>query len=71
MLVPLDPKKQYYVVKNNYWHTVWNAETQLYHTYVDEQWAMSNPELDFKEASTRIGNAEIASNKTTYSEGEN
>lgn len=67
---PLDPKKQYYVVKNNYWHTVWDAEKQLYHTYVDEQWAMSNPELDFEEASTRIGNAEIASNNIIYPDGE-
>lgn len=60
---PLDPKKQYYVVKNNYWHTVWNPEEQLYHTYIDEQWARSNPELSFEEASTRIGDAEVAGNE--------
>lgn len=60
---PLDPKKQYYVVKNNYWHTVWDPEKQLYHTYVDEQYAMSNPELNFEEASTRIGDAEVAGNE--------
>lgn len=58
----LDPKKQYYVVKNNYWHTTWDPETQTYTTYIDEQWAMSNPELNFDEASTRLGNAEVAGN---------
>lgn len=63
---PLDPKKQYYVVKNNYWHTTWDPEKQLYHTYIDEQWAMSNPENTFDEASTRIGNAEVAGNETKY-----
>lgn len=71
---PLDPKKQYYVVKNNYWHTTWDPETQLYHVYIDEQWAMSNPELTLDEASTRTGNAEVAANETKYtpeSESEN
>lgn len=58
----LDPNKQYYVVPNNYWHTSWDPEKQLYHTYVDEQWAMSNPEYTYDKASTRIGNAEVASN---------
>lgn len=58
----LDPKKQYYVVKNNYWHTTWDPEKQLYHTYIDEQYALSNPEREFNEASTRLGNAEVASN---------
>lgn len=60
---PLDPKKQYYVVKNNYWHTSWDPKEQKYHTYIDEQWAMSNPELEFEEASTRLGAAEVAGNE--------
>lgn len=67
---PLDPMKQYYIVKNNYWHTIWNPDEQLYHTYVDEQYAMSNPELTFEEASTRVGNAEVASNSTSLIEDE-
>ena len=58
----LDPNKQYCITPNNYWHTVWDPEKQMYSSYVDEQWALSNPENTFDVASTRIGNTEIASN---------
>lgn len=67
---PLTPEKQYYVAPNNFWRTEWDSDKQLYHTYVDEQWALSNPNnpnpqniSDSKtRGSTRIGDTEIAGN---------
>lgn len=65
----LDPDKQYYVTPNNYWKTEWDPDKQLYSTYIDEQWALSNPNNQnpqdnnkTRTGATRIGSIEVASN---------
>lgn len=59
----LNPDKQYYVTKNNVWHTTWDPETQKYSVYIDEQWALSNPN-ELEKSAMRIGDSEVAGNKT-------
>lgn len=66
---PLDPHKQYYVQPNNYWHTVWDPNAQLYRTYLDEQWALGNPnnvhpQGKDKNGGGRVGGMEVAGNET-------
>lgn len=69
----LDPDKQYYVQKNNYWHTTWDPDKQLYHIYVDAQWALGDPTNPTPHAqydkgddgAARVGGTEVASNDTT------
>lgn len=65
---PLQPEKQYYVQPNNFWRTEYNELEQCYTLYVDEQWALSNPNNKDPQGlgvngGTRIGNAEIAGNE--------
>lgn len=64
----LDPNKQYYVQPNNFWHTEWDETKQAYSTYVDEQWALGNPNNHDpqglgKDGATRIGGTEVAGNE--------
>lgn len=71
---PLDPDKQYYVQPNNYWHTSWDPEKQLYHTYIDEQWALGNPNEHNPQGSnmdgaTRVGGTEFQGNETEGPKG--
>lgn len=76
----LDPDKQWYVTKNNTWHTVWDETKQLYHTYVDYQRNIGDNDMKINvidpatgdvvtgtsenTAGTRVGNIEIAKNGT-------
>lgn len=64
----LDPDKQYYVQPNNFWHTTWDPEKELYHTYVDAQRELGNPNNHDpqnlgKDGATRVGGTEIAGNE--------
>lgn len=74
----LDKNKQYCVQPNNYWHTKWNPEEELYHIYVDAQWALGDPtnkepqsnyinpitkENITDDGATRVSGIEVASNK--------
>ena len=64
---PLDPEKQHYVAPNNVWYTKWDPEKQLYHTYVDTQRELGNPNNKDpqnigKDGAARIGGVEVAGN---------
>ena len=59
---PLSQDKQYCIVPNKYWNTVWNKDTQKYSVYVDEQGSLGNPNNTLEKASSRIGNTEVANN---------
>lgn len=70
---PLDFNKQYYVQPNNFWHTTWDSKEQLYHTYVDTQRELGNPNNTDpqnlgKDGATRIGGIEVANNAFTVSD---
>ena len=72
---PLSPDKQYYVQPNNFWHTTWDPNEQLYHTYVDTQRELGNPNNNDpqglgKNGATRVGGTEIAGNDTEGPGGE-
>nr|CAI9751278.1 hypothetical protein DGKKSRWO_DGKKSRWO_CDS_0018 [uncultured phage]CAI9752132.1 hypothetical protein CVNMHQAP_CVNMHQAP_CDS_0018 [uncultured phage] len=69
----LSPDKQYYIQPNNFWHTTWDQDKQLYHTYVDTQWALGDPTNTDpqglgKNGATRVGGTEVASNDFPVSE---
>lgn len=71
---PIDPSKQWYVQPNNYWHCVWDPDQQLYHTYVDEQWALGNPNNHDPHGiglcgATRVGGTEVTDIQTTPGPG--
>lgn len=81
----LDYNKQYYVQPNNYWHVVWDEDKELYHTYIDAQWALGNPnnktphaqytnpitkESITDDGASRVGGMEIASNDTKVPDSE-
>lgn len=67
----ISPEKAWYVTPNNTWKTVWDPETELYHTYVDysrnignDNMKLATGEISNGTAGTRVGNTEIAKNET-------
>lgn len=67
---PIDADKQWYVQPNNVWRTSWDPVKQLYHTYVDSQWAGGDPTNHNPhglgiDGFTRVGGAEVTDEAAT------